>query len=63
LKGDQRGRTGGIRRFEVTQGVEMGRRSVIGVEVTVDEKNMERRVEGVRLSGSAVLVMEGSLRI
>jgi PhzF family phenazine biosynthesis protein len=63
LMGDQRGRSGGIRRFEVTQGVEMGRRSVIGVEVVLGEKNMERRVEGVRLSGSAVLVMEGSLRI
>jgi PhzF family phenazine biosynthesis protein len=63
LIGDQRGRSGGIRRFEVTQGVEMGRRSVIGVEVVVGEKNMEKRVEGVRLSGSAVLVMEGSLRI
>jgi PhzF family phenazine biosynthesis protein len=63
LTGDQRGRSGGIRRFEVSQGVEMGRRSVIGVEVVVGEKNMEKRVDGVRLSGSAVLVMEGSLRI
>lgn len=63
LIGEQRGRSGGIRRFEVTQGVEMGRRSVIGVEVAISEKNMEKRVEGLRLSGSAVLVMEGSLRI
>lgn len=54
---------GGSGRFEVTQGVEMGRKSVMGVEVAVSERDMKRRVEGVRLSGSAVLVMEGSLRI
>lgn len=47
--------------FEITQGVEMGRRSVIGVEVVVDGEG--RRVESVRVSGSAVQVMEGSLRI
>lgn len=60
LKGEERGRSGGSRRFEITQGVEMGRRSVIGVEVVVGDG---KKVEGVRLSGSAVLVMEGSLRI
>ncbi|KAG0652463.1 isomerase [Hyphodiscus hymeniophilus] len=49
------------RKFEVTQGVEMGRKSVIGVEVVVDKEG--RRVESVKLSGSAVLVMEGTLRI
>lgn len=43
-------------RFEVVQGVEMGRRSVIGVEVS-------RGVESVRLSGCALPVMEGSPRI
>ena len=47
--------------FEITQGVEMGRRSVIGVEIVVDGEG--RKVESVRLSGSAVQVMEGSLRI
>jgi PhzF family phenazine biosynthesis protein len=60
LKGGERGKTGGSRRFEITQGVEMGRRSVIRVEVMVGDG---KRVEEVRLSGSAVLVMEGSLRI
>lgn len=49
------------RTFEITQGVEMGRKSVIGVEVVVDRD--ERRVQSVKLSGSAVLVMEGTLRI
>jgi predicted PhzF superfamily epimerase YddE/YHI9 len=47
-------------RFEVTQGVEMGRMSVISVEVVVSEEG--KKVESVRLSGSAVQVMEGSLR-
>lgn len=49
------------RNFEITQGVEMGRRSVIGVEVVVDWEG--RKVQSVRLSGSAVPVMEGTLRI
>lgn len=48
-------------RFEITQGVEMGRKSVIGVEVVVDSEG--RKVQSVRLSGSAVQVMEGTLRI
>jgi PhzF family phenazine biosynthesis protein len=48
-------------RFEVVQGVEMGRRSVIGVEVVVDESG--ETVQEVRLSGSAVQVMEGNLRM
>jgi PhzF family phenazine biosynthesis protein len=49
------------RNFEITQGVEVGRRSVIGVEVEVDGEG--RRVQSVKLSGSAVQVMEGTLRI
>jgi PhzF family phenazine biosynthesis protein len=53
----QEGRT---RKFEVTQGVEMGRRSVIGVEVVIDREG--NSVQSVRLSGVAVQVMEGSLR-
>lgn len=52
---------GATKRFEMVQGVEMGRRSVIGVEVVVDE--MGKKVESVRLSGSAVQVMEGNLSI
>ena len=54
----QEGRT---RRFEVTQGVEMGRRSDIGVEVVIDRG--ERRVQSLRLSGSAVQVMEGTVKM
>lgn len=54
-------REGRSRRFEVTQGVEMGRRSGIGVYVGLDEGG--KVVESVRLSGCAVVVMEGSLRI
>jgi PhzF family phenazine biosynthesis protein len=49
------------RKFEVTQGVEMGRMSVIGVDVALDRAG--KRVENVRLSGCAVVVMEGNLRI
>jgi hypothetical protein len=41
------------RRLEITQGVKMGRRSVIGVEVVVGDTKV----------GNAVLVTEGSLRI
>jgi PhzF family phenazine biosynthesis protein len=63
LRGEERGGSGRSRKFEVTQGVEMGRRSVIGVEVAVGEGQRRMRVEGVRLCGSAVLIMEGSLRI
>ncbi|KAH7411413.1 phenazine biosynthesis protein phzF [Cadophora sp. MPI-SDFR-AT-0126] len=51
------------RRFEVTQGVEMGRRSVIGVEVLVGQGKEGRKVEGVKISGNAVVVMEGNLRV
>jgi PhzF family phenazine biosynthesis protein len=54
-------REGRSRRFEVTQGVEMGRRSGIGVHVALDGAG--KRVASVRLSGCAVVVMEGSLRI
>ncbi|KAF2173797.1 hypothetical protein M409DRAFT_48721 [Zasmidium cellare ATCC 36951] len=43
--------------FEVTQGLEMGRKSDIGVTVTLDPKL--EAVEKVELAGSAVKVMEG----
>jgi PhzF family phenazine biosynthesis protein len=49
------------RKFAVTQGVEMGRRSGIGVHVSLDGEG--KKVVGVRLSGCAVVVMDGSLRI
>ena len=45
--------------FEITQGVEMGRKSDIGVTVQLDD-NL-KQVKKVELSGSAVKVMEGTL--
>lgn len=50
-----------VRRFEFTQAVEMGRKSVIGVEVTTDESG--QKVEKVALDGSAVEVMEGFINV
>ncbi|KAG6366754.1 hypothetical protein INS49_000934 [Diaporthe citri] len=49
-----------VHRFEITQGVEMGRQSVIGVEITLDDKGT---VEKVALSGTSVEVMRGSLGV
>ena len=46
---------------EVVQGVEMGRRSEIRVEVDLTEGRNE--VEGVVLSGGGVVVMEGTVRM
>lgn len=47
-------------KFKIVQGVEMGRRSCIGVEVDVGD---EGEVKCVRLSGSAVEVMRGKVRV
>lgn len=44
-------------RFEVTQGVEMGRKSDIGIAVVL--KDGLDAVESIELSGSAVKIMEG----
>ena len=49
-----------LHKFEFTQGVEMGRKSVIGLEVTLGEA---AKVEKVVLSGSAVEVMEGNISV
>ncbi|KAK6525713.1 hypothetical protein TWF281_010764 [Arthrobotrys megalospora] len=49
--------------FEVTQGVEMGRRSDIGVRVLLEEGTGRRGVKKVYLEGEAVKVMEGVLTI
>ncbi|KAF3093862.1 hypothetical protein TWF569_003681 [Orbilia oligospora] len=51
--------------FEVTQGVEMGRRSDIGVRVLLEDANADgkRGVKKVYLEGEAVKVMEGVLTI
>ncbi|KAM0333153.1 hypothetical protein ACHAQA_001813 [Verticillium albo-atrum] len=49
-------------RFEVTQGVEMGRQSDIEVVIKVavgDDK--QRRVDGVQLGGRAVQIMKGTV--
>lgn len=46
-------------RFEICQGVEMGRKSDIGVRVTLTEAL--DAVEKVLLSGAAVQVMEGTV--
>ena len=50
---------GRITKFELTQAVEMGRQSDIGVEITLNE-GMDA-VEAMELSGSSVKVMEGKL--
>ncbi|KAK4914942.1 hypothetical protein LTR66_017120, partial [Elasticomyces elasticus] len=52
---------GESQKFEVVQGVEMGRRSEIGVEVVLDEDR--RDVKDLVLSGTAVKVMEGTLEV
>lgn len=56
LKGEEKE---GRRKFAITQGVEMGRESKIGVEVVLKK----REIETVFLSGDAVEVMEGTLNI
>jgi PhzF family phenazine biosynthesis protein len=48
-------------RFEIEQGVDMGRRSKIQTEVTLDGKSGD--VQNIVLGGSAVKVMEGTLEI
>ena len=48
-------------RFEITQGVEMGRKSVISVETTT--RASDGQLEEVWLGGTAVVVMSGSLRV
>ncbi|CAG1975311.1 unnamed protein product [Fusarium graminearum] len=50
--------------FRITQGVEMGRESLILVDVTIDkDSNGERNVKTVHLGGNAVEVMSGTLRV
>ncbi|RYC60229.1 hypothetical protein CHU98_g5984 [Xylaria longipes] len=46
--------------FQMTQGVEMGRKSVIGVETTLGEGG---KLSGVYLGGTAVVVMQGTLKV
>ena len=46
--------------YEITQGVEMGRRSMIHVRVKLDSMG---RIDQVLLSGTAVKIMEGKLLV
>lgn len=48
-------------RYKILQGVEMGRKSVISVEVELNEDGIS--CKAVRLAGSAVQIMEGSITI
>lgn len=52
---------GQSKKFEVIQGVEMGQKSVIGVDVGLNETR--DGIKSVRLRGSAVRIMEGVLRV
>ncbi|KAK5624548.1 hypothetical protein RRF57_000264 [Xylaria bambusicola] len=52
--------------FRVTQGIEMGRKSVISVETTTEEgkgEGSEVRIGNVYLGGTAVVVMQGTLKV
>ena len=60
------GEEGGLVEFEIAQGVEMGRKSDIAVQVRLGsgrDREGEQRVEEIRLGGSSVQVMEGTLRL
>ncbi|KAM5383058.1 hypothetical protein ACJA88_003591 [Fusarium oxysporum] len=51
-------------RFNITQGVEMGRESLIVVDAEVETDGAgERKVKTVHLSGKAVEVMKGTVRV
>ncbi|KAI6090098.1 Diaminopimelate epimerase-like protein [Hypoxylon rubiginosum] len=58
LKEERRGT-----RFEVTQGVEMGRRSDISVETTTRETDGSVELVDLWLGGTAVVVMKGSVTV
>ncbi|PGH13574.1 hypothetical protein AJ79_03567 [Helicocarpus griseus UAMH5409] len=60
LSGEGSGR-GKEMEFHVVQGVEMGRRSDIGLKVEMKEGN--REIEKIELSGSAVKVAEGDILV
>ncbi|KAF9889618.1 hypothetical protein FE257_007126 [Aspergillus nanangensis] len=49
--------------YHMVQGVEMGRRSDIGLAVTLGDDKGERRIAAVELSGQSVQVMSGELQI
>ncbi|RYO83926.1 hypothetical protein DL766_006520 [Monosporascus sp. MC13-8B] len=53
------------RKFEITQGVEIGRRSIIRIETTIKEgsERGKANLHEVWLGGTAVVVMKGSLKL
>jgi PhzF family phenazine biosynthesis protein len=55
--------SGNLRNFEIIQGVEMGRRSEISIQVELGRDKDGDEIIGVRLAGNAVKVMEGRLRV
>lgn len=57
----QAGGAGAIHRYSIEQGVEMGRSSQIGVEVKLDQTG--KGVKSVVLSGTSILVTEGTLSV
>ncbi|KAK7532532.1 hypothetical protein IWX49DRAFT_327507 [Phyllosticta citricarpa] len=61
--GGGEGARGQTLKYRISQGVEMGRQSEIGVEVTLAPTADPRAVETVVLSGSAMRIMEGSLSL
>ncbi|RHZ65518.1 PhzF family phenazine biosynthesis protein [Aspergillus thermomutatus] len=58
---DQGRGTGTRHEYDIVQGVEMGRKSNIGVQVVLTDDS--KRVETVKLSGGAVKVSEGQIRL
>jgi PhzF family phenazine biosynthesis protein len=56
----QQRRLGTTSKYKITQGVEIGRRSEIGIEV---KTTPDGKIDTVLLSGSAVQVMEGKLSL
>jgi pre-mRNA-processing factor 19 len=50
-------------RFAITQGVEMGRKSDISVDVAVAQEEGEARVRELYLGGTAAVVMSGSISV
>lgn len=57
----EEGAAGQTHSYAITQGVEMGRMSEMGVQVTLAETG--RDIESVQLRGAAVEVMKGSLAV
>ncbi|KAF2501699.1 phenazine biosynthesis PhzC/PhzF protein [Lophium mytilinum] len=55
----EEGERGGKREWNIVQGVEMGRRSEIGVKVKVEGG----KIEEIEISGTAVVVSQGRIRV